>query len=248
MAAEHAAVVIDDVAWIGGARHQAFDYLGVAAGRDKADILAVVLVGHRQREPAGEFARFGLGLVAERKPQHGKLLARGGEQEVALVALFLAGTIERTGTVRLAARGHIVAGRQYGGTELARGTEQVGELNGLVTVHAGNRGLTGHIALREAVDHRLPEPVLIVQDVMRDADPCRNGASVIDILAGATGPLAVGRCAVVVELQGDPDDVVAFGLEQRRVTDKLTPPDMATTTRVSSGRPSISSELSIALL
>ena len=52
----------------------------------------------------------------------------------------------------------------------------------------------------------------------------RNGASVIDILAGAAGPLAVGRCPVVVELQGDADDVVALGLEQGGRDRQIDPP------------------------
>ena len=38
----------------------------------------------------------------------------------------------------------------------------------------------------------------------------------MDVLAGAAGALAVGRCAMVVELQRHADDVIALGLEQRR--------------------------------
>ena len=42
--------------------------------------------------------------------------------------------------------------------------------------------------------------------------------------------------AVVIKLQGDPDHVVALLLQQRAaVTDRSTPPDIATTTRVSAG-------------
>ena len=50
---------------------------------------------------------------------------------------------------------------------------------------------------------------------MRNADPVRHRAGVVDILAGAAGALAVRRRAMVVELQGDADDVIALGLEQR---------------------------------
>ena len=56
MAAEHAAVEIDDVAGIGRARHQLLDHVGIAALRHEADVLAVVLVGDRQPE-AGAPAR-----------------------------------------------------------------------------------------------------------------------------------------------------------------------------------------------
>ena len=67
MRAEHAAVEIDDVAGLGGPGPQALDHLGVAAGRHEADVLAVVLVGDRERESARKLARLRLGPVAERK-------------------------------------------------------------------------------------------------------------------------------------------------------------------------------------
>ena len=51
---------------------------------------------------------------------------------------------------------------------------------------------------------------------MRNADPVGDRAGVVDVLAGAAGALAVGRRAMVVELQGHADDVIALGLEQRR--------------------------------
>ena len=41
-------------------------------------------------------------------------------------------------------------------------------------------------------------------------------AGVVDVLAGAAGALAMGRRAMVVELQRDADHVVALRLEQRR--------------------------------
>ena len=69
---------------------QAFDHVGVAAGRHEADVLAVVLVGDREAKLAGQFAGSGLGHVPERKAQEIKLVARGREQEIALVALAVA--------------------------------------------------------------------------------------------------------------------------------------------------------------
>ena len=50
---------------------------------------------------------------------------------------------------------------------------------------------------------------------MRNADALGDRARVMDVAPGAAGALAVGRGAVVVELQGHADDVVALGLEQR---------------------------------
>jgi hypothetical protein len=49
---------------------------------------------------------------------------------------------------------------------------------------------------------------------MRDPDPLRDRARVVDVAAGAACPLAVGGGAMVVKLQGHADDVIALGLEQ----------------------------------
>src|SRR5262249_59632600 len=68
MAAEHAAVEIDDFARCGGARTQPFDDVGIAAARHKADILAVLLIGDREPEAARQFTRLELGAVTEREP------------------------------------------------------------------------------------------------------------------------------------------------------------------------------------
>ena len=49
---------------------------------------------------------------------------------------------------------------------------------------------------------------------MRDADALGDRARIMDVAAGAAGALAMGRLAVVVELQRDADDVIALGREQ----------------------------------
>src|SRR6516164_333349 len=216
MSAQHAAVEIDDLARLGCAGLEPLDHLGVAARRHEADVLAVVLVGNREAEPARQLARLGLGLVAEREAERLELLARGGKEEIALIALLLARAIERAAAVRAWPRGDVMTGRQYLGAELARGREQIAELDRLVALDARHRRLARHIAFGEAVDHHFLEAALVVEHVVGNADPLRHRARVIDVLAGAAGTLAMGRGAMVVELQRDADDVVALGLEQRR--------------------------------
>jgi hypothetical protein len=76
--------------------------------------------------------------------------------------------------------------------------------------------LAGDVARGKRIDHRLLEAALVVEDVMRDPDPGRDRAGVMDVLPGATGALAVRRLAMVVKLERDPDDVVTLRLEQRR--------------------------------
>ena len=50
---------------------------------------------------------------------------------------------------------------------------------------------------------------------MRNADPLGDVAGVVNVLPGAAGALAMGGGAMVVKLQGDADDVIALGLQQR---------------------------------
>ena len=49
---------------------------------------------------------------------------------------------------------------------------------------------------------------------MRDGEALRDVARVVDVLAGAAGPFAVRRRAVVVKLHGHADDVIALARQQ----------------------------------
>ncbi len=100
------------------------------------------------------------------------------------------------------------------GAELAGGLQEVGELDRLVAGDARHRSLAGGIAVGEAVDHRLAEALLVVEDIVRDAEGLGDAAGVVDVLAGAAGAFAVGGRAVIVKLQGDADHVVAGLLEE----------------------------------
>ncbi len=112
-----------------------------------------------------------------------------------------------------------MAGRQHRRAQVARGMQQIVEFDRLIAFHAGHRRLAGNIALGKAVDHRFPEPGLVIEDVMRNADALGNGARVMDVAAGAAGALAMRCRAVIVKLQRDADDVVA-GVRQDRGGDR----------------------------
>ncbi len=51
---------------------------------------------------------------------------------------------------------------------------------------------------------------------MRNAEPVGDPLGVIDILTGAAGTLFLDRFAMVIELQGDTDDVITGFGHQRR--------------------------------
>ncbi len=238
VAAEHAPVDVDDVAGLGGTGLQPLDEVGVAPVGNEADVLAVVLVGDGEAEVARRRARLRLGHGTQREAQEVELLLGGGEQEVALVAVEIDRPVERPMTVATGPAHHVVAGRQRRGAEVARRRQKVGELDRLVAHHARHRRLARNVARGELVDHGLAEALLVVEHVVRDAEGVGDAAGVVDVLTGAAGALAVGRLAVVVELERHPDHIVAGpGFSRAAATEESTPPDMATTMRVSQGRP-----------
>ena len=109
-----------------------------------------------------------------------------------------------------------MAGGERIRAELLRGLEEVGELDRLVAGDAGHRRLARGIAVGEAVDHRVPEALLVVEGIVRNAERLGDAAGIVDVLAGAAGALPVGRLAMVVELERHADHVVAAGLEEPR--------------------------------
>src|SRR3546814_17750460 len=106
-----AAVEVHDLAGIGRARTQLLHHRGIGALRHEADVLAVRLVGDDEAEARGLAAHRVLLHATERKAQEVELAARGGEEEVALIAARIDRTVQlcprrtqlpldRTGVVR----------------------------------------------------------------------------------------------------------------------------------------------------
>ena len=166
-------------------------------------------------EAPRQFARLRLGHVAERKAQKVELLAGGREQEIALVAIGVGGADQRARSIGEAARGDVMTGGKRRGAEFARGRQQIAELDRAVALDAGHRRFARSVAVGEIVDHQFAEAALVIEHVMRDADPLGDIAGVVDVLPGAAGALAMGGRAMIVELQRDADDVIALGLQQR---------------------------------
>jgi hypothetical protein len=107
-----------------------------------------------------------------------------------------------------------MARRQRRGAERLGPGKEIGELDRLIAAHARHRGLAGQIAVGEIVDDGLAELRFEIEDVMRNVEPGGDPAGIVDIAPGAAGPGLAGRGAVIIELQGDADDVVARMLEQ----------------------------------
>ena len=138
---------------------------------------------------------------------------RGGEEEVGLVALAVDRTVEPAAAIDELAL-HVVAGRQHIGAEVLGDCHQVDELHRLVAGDARHRRLALLIGVGEGLDHRVAEALLVVEDVVRDVQRGGDAAGIVDVLAGAAGALAMGRLAMVVELERDADDVIALAGEE----------------------------------
>ena len=205
-----------DVAWQHRIGRHAGDHIRVAARGDEADVLAVGLVGDGQTKLAGEVPHGALGAIAQRKAQQFQLLAGGREEEIALVPVGVGGAVEGASAMAVVARAYIMTGRQHMGAKIAGGVEEIGEFDVLVAGDAGNRRFASHIAAGEGLDHLFPEPRLVIQDIMGNAQPFGHAPGVGYVLTGAAGALALGGGAMVVKLKGDAHDVVTLAFQQRR--------------------------------
>ncbi len=213
--AEDSARAVDDLARLLRFRPQAGDEPGIAARGHEADVLAVGLLGHPEAEAAGGGAGLGLRLRTQGEAQVGELRAGRGEEEVALVLGRLGRAVELGpgGTHHAAG---IVTGRQGVGAEVARRREQVAELDRAVALDAGDGGLALEVALGEGVDDLGAEAALVIEHVVGDRKRVRHPAGVVDVAPRAAGVRAGHGRAVVVELERDPDHVVALLREEGR--------------------------------
>src|ERR1700732_3521045 len=193
---------------------QAFDEIAVSAGWHETNILAVGFIGNRQAEPAGEGADLRLFHIAERKPQ--QLEVRLGRRvlEIALHAGNVMGQVEGAMARGFGPGRHVMAGRQDIGAEVLRRFKQIGEFDFAVASDARYGRLARRITLRERRDDLAPEPLLVVKDIVRDAEAGGGKTRIMNVLSGATGSFAVNRRAMVIKLQRHADNLVALLLEK----------------------------------
>ncbi len=213
MLSKHAAVNMDNISGLRRIRFQPLNDVGIFALGNKADVLTVVLFGNVQSELAREFACLRLGQAAKRKAQKVKLFLSGGKQKVALVAVQIHRTVH-CALARFGGGPDIVSGHQHVGAERFCGFKQIVKLDGLVAGDARDRRFAGNVTVGEPVDHLFFEAVFIVQHIVRNVQALGNGARIVNILSGTTGAFAVNGGAMVIKLQCDPDDIIAFALHQ----------------------------------
>ncbi len=215
MAAKHPPIQVDDIARFHRAGPQFLDHRLIFAVGHETYILAVRLFGDGQAEFLRQLARLRLRQFAQGKAQIFQLLARGGEQEIALIARGLVGAPElRPAWAQLAA--HIMARGQAICPQIAGHAQQILELHLLVAPNAGDGRGPRQIGIGEILHHRLAKAALIIEHIMGNAEPIGHAACIMDILPRAARARLVHRRAMIIKLQRDADHLIAIAGQQGR--------------------------------
>ena len=100
-------------------------------------------------------------------------------------------------------------------------SEELVELEVVVAEGAGDGGAAGEVLGDEGADDLGLEAVLLVDEVVGDAEVLGDAAGVVDVVDGAAAALdglghafVAGEAALVPELEGEADEVVTLGAEQ----------------------------------
>ena len=120
-------------------------------------------------------ARFILAHPAKRKAQIVELARRRRKQEIGLVLRRVGAAMQLCASVLIDTL-DIMAGRKAVSAEVARRFQQIGEFDGLVATHTGDRGLATKVAVGEILHHLLMKATFVIEHIMRDAKPSGDGA------------------------------------------------------------------------
>ena len=210
MRSQFAPVDMDDRTGFSGPWTKFLDDGRVVAVWDKADVLAVGLVGHGQAVCACEFARLLLGSqVAKRKAQELELFRRRREQKVALIPCQIRGHVQfRSAFAQLPldvmSSGHAIR------VDVMCGFKEILEFHTFVAANARHRGGAGKVALGKLVDHGLSKDAFVVEDIVGKPHRFRHPAGITDVRSRTTGALLCQGGSVIIELKRDAHDIIAL--------------------------------------
>ena len=151
------------------------------------------------------------------------MVLREAEEEVGLVLRLVGGAGEDPAPASfVVVVAGVVAGGDAVGADLAGGGEERVELEVVVAEGAGDGGASGEVLVDEGADYFGFEAVLLVDEVVGDVELLGYAACVVDVVDGAAAALdgfghafVSGEAALVPELEGESDEGVALGAEQR---------------------------------
>ena len=193
-----------------------FDKARIVPVGDKADLLAVGLVCHRQAPLVGIGPDLGLFHVADGKRGVGQLILCERKQEIRLVLLAILAASEAETSVRAAINAGIVARRHDVRIKPRRTVDEGRKLEVAIAMAARNRRAAGRVLTDEVVHHCGLELALEIQDVVWNSDRGRDLSGILQVIEGAAASEAVRHAlALVVQLHREADDVVA-GIGQPR--------------------------------
>ncbi len=109
-----------------------------------------------------------------------------------------------------------MASREAISPQIARELEQISEFWPHIAFDAGNGGAPGEIFIGEIVDHRLAKAALVIEHIMRDAQPIAHGARIANVAPGAAAAGAANRLAMIIKLQRDADHFSPGAHRERR--------------------------------
>lgn len=109
----------------------------------------------------------------------------------------------------------VVAGRHAVGAEITGDFQEIVELDSLIAFYARDWGFTAQVRVSKIFDNALTEIGFVIQHVMRESAFFGHAFCVVDVLSGAAG-FGAGRdgLSVVIELERNADNVVAFFVQQ----------------------------------
>ena len=213
---DHAAVAPHNVAWLGGMSAAALDIARVVAVRDKADILALGLLGVYEALLGGNAAHVALFVQpSQRKDRACQTLLRERIQKVALVLLGVLAAVQLPGAVGRLARFGVVTCGDVVAAHIECRIEQRAKLNMAVADDAwvGRQPLL--IGSHEALDNVAVEGLLQVEHMVGYPQALGDGLCISDVAVDLTHARdGIGRGTG--EAHGGTDAFVALAFEQVR--------------------------------
>jgi hypothetical protein len=143
--------------------------------------------------------------MADRRAHPRNHIRADAPQEVRLVLGAVGAPVQRASL-----RAGVVAGGDGVAVQCPSVGEEIGELRERVAAHARYRRAAACVLAHEILDDVPAEPVLEVEDVVRDPKAIGHGARVLDRVQGAAGPIRNALFAVAEELHRGADDLVAL--------------------------------------
>ncbi len=114
-------------------------------------------------------------------------------------------------------------GCQRSRSKITRRLQHIAKLHPLIASHTRDRCFTRQIRIRKIIHHGLAKIMLIVQNIMRNANTLSNNAGIVYVLPCTAGPDPAHRFTMIIKLKRNPHHVIALLFQQRRRNRRVHP-------------------------